>query len=85
MKVYHVTSPKKFQKYPEAGCIKPPVRAWADVFEAVRFSCSTGREIILRLKFPNDCERLPSHGGNAVVLHEPFILPESLKTKVNEC
>ena len=79
MKVYHVTSPKKFAKYQKEGKIKAPVRAWADVFEAVRFSCSTGRQIILRLRFPDDAARLPGHGGNAVYLTEDFEIPESLK------
>ena len=78
MKVYHVTSPKKLAKYQMEGKINGPVRAWCDVFEAVRFSCSTGREIILRLKFPDDAKRLGGHGGNAVIINEDFILPDSL-------
>jgi RNA:NAD 2'-phosphotransferase (TPT1/KptA family) len=78
MKVYHVTSSKKYEKYKREGRIKSPVRAWVDIFEAVRFSCQTGRPIILRLKFPNDVERLPSHGGNAVVLHSDFSLENLL-------
>jgi len=79
MKVYHVTSPKKFSKYQKEGRIKGPVvRAWADIFEAVRFSCSTGRQIILRLKFPDDAKRLPGHRGNAVYIDGDFILPDSL-------
>jgi len=72
MKVYHVTSMKKLLKYKAEGIIKPPVRAWADVFEAVRFSCQTGRPIILRLKFPDNADRLPGHGGNARVLYSPY-------------
>ena len=78
MKVYHVTSPKKLAKCQMEGKINGPVRAWCDVFEAVRFSCSTGREIILRLKFPDDAKRLGGHGGNAVIINEDFILPDSL-------
>jgi len=50
MKVYHVTSMKKLLKYKSEGVIKPPVRAWVDVYEAIRFSVNTGRPIILRLK-----------------------------------
>lgn len=72
MKVYHVTSMKKLLKYKAEGIIKPPVRAWADIFEAVRFSCQTGRPIILRLRFPDNAEVLPGHGGNARVLYQPF-------------
>ncbi len=40
MKVYHVTSMKKLLKYKSEGVIRPPVRAWADVYEAIRFSVS---------------------------------------------
>lgn len=78
MKVYHVCGPKKLAAYQRAGRIKGPVRAWADIFEAVRFSISTGRPIILRLHFPDDAMRLPGHGGNAVYLDADFPLPESL-------
>lgn len=79
MKVYHVTSPKKLAKYQKEGIIKAPVRAWCDIFEAVRFSCSTGRPIILRLKFPDNAKRLGGHDGNAVFLEEDFVLPDALK------
>lgn len=72
MKVYHVTSMKKLLKYQRQGYIKPPVRAWGDIFEAVRFSISTGRPIILRLNFPNDAEILEGHRGNARVLNCNF-------------
>jgi hypothetical protein len=79
MKVYHVTSPKKLSKYQKEGKIKGPiVRAWADIYEAIRFSCSTGRPIILRLKFPDDAKRLPGHQGNAVYLDGDFVLPDAL-------
>lgn len=78
MKVYHVCGPKKLATYQRAGRIKGPVRAWADIFEAVRFSISTGRPIILRLHFPDNASRLPGHGGNAVCLAADFPLPESL-------
>ena len=72
MKVYHVTSMKKLLKYKSEGVIKPPVRAWADVYEAIRFSVQTGRPIILRLNFPNDAEVLSGHGGNARVLYNSY-------------
>ena len=84
MNVYHVTSPKKLEKYQREGKIKSPVRAWADIYEAVRFSCSTGRPIILRLKFPDDAKRLPGHQGNAVYLEDDFPLPNSLKPEVTD-
>ena len=73
MIVWHVTSYKKFQKYLNDGIIKPPVRAWADIREAERFSKQTGRQIILRLKFPdNIVKKLPGHKGNAVYIDEPY-------------
>lgn len=78
MKVYHVCGPSKLALYQDSRVIKGPVRAWTDIFEAVRFSISTGRPIILRLCFPDDAPRLPGHGGNAVCLDEDFPLPESL-------
>lgn len=80
MKVYHVCGPKRLADYQKAGKIKAPVRAWRDVYEAIRFSVSTGRPIILRLKFPDNAERLPGHGGNAVWLQEDFVLPEMFMT-----
>lgn len=72
MKVYHVTSMKKLLKYKREGIIKPPVRAWVDVYEAIRFSIQTGRPIILRLNFSNDAEVLSGHGGNARVLYSAY-------------
>jgi len=65
---------KKLKKYEQCGHIKAPVRAWADIYEAIRFSCSTGRPIILRLNFPNNAEVLPGHGGNARVLYNDYKL-----------
>lgn len=79
MKVYHVCSLKKLEGYIKAGEIKPPVRAWCDIYEAVRFSCSTGRFIILRLKFPDDVERCPGHRGNAVIQYTPFKIKDFLE------
>lgn len=84
MKVYHVCSLKKLEKYLKEGKIKPPVRAWCDIYEAVRFSCSTGRFIILRLKFPDDAIKCPGHRGNAVMLTEPFIVKDFLEHLPNE-
>jgi len=59
---------KKLLKYKSEGVIKPPVRAWADVYEAIRFSVNTGRPIKLRQNFPNNADVLEGHGGNARVL-----------------
>lgn len=76
MIVYHVTSIKKFNKYRERGVIKHPVRAWINIKEAERFSISTGRPIILRLKFPSTADTLEGHKGMARVLHVDYKLNE---------
>jgi hypothetical protein len=82
MIVYHVTSIKKFDKYRKSGIIKSPVRAWVDVKEAERFSVSTGRPIILRLKFPPDAEVLEDHKGMARVLRDDYKLNEQFGVKL---
>jgi len=69
MVVYHVCSAKKLRKYIQSGgVINPPVRAWESIDEAERFSISTGRKIILRLKFPDNAAKLPGHSNAARVL-----------------
>lgn len=75
MIVYHVTTAKKLDKYRRVGFIKAPIRAWKDIQSAEKFSIQTGRQIIIRLKFPNNIEQLEGHDGNAVVIKDkPFIL-----------
>ena len=74
MVVYHVTSLKKLRKYLASGKILPPVRAWENVEQAERMSVSTGRRIILRLKFPDNAPKLEGHFNQARVLYEPYIL-----------
>lgn len=69
MIVYHVTSYKKLQKYISSGKISAPVRAWENLEQANRMSISTGRKIILRLKFPNDAQKLDGHFNQARVLY----------------
>jgi len=79
MIVWHVTSITRLARYINTGYILPPVRAWTDVREAERFSKQTGRQIILRLKFPDDrVKRLPGHKGKAVYLDEPYPIREYL-------
>jgi hypothetical protein len=74
MIVYHVTSLKKLDKYRKSGKICAPVRAWENIEQAQRMSISTGRRIILRLKFPNNAEKLDGHFNQARVLRSdlPF-------------
>jgi len=75
MIVYHVTSLKKLDKYRKSGKINAPVRAWENIEQAQRMSISTGRRIILRLKFPNNAEKLEGHFNQARVLKSdlPFV------------
>ena len=52
----------------------PPVRAWENIEQAERMSKSTGRKIILRLRFPDNAEKLEGHFNQARVIYEPYIL-----------
>lgn len=72
MIVYHVTCLKKLNKYLKSGQINPPVRAWENIEQAERMSISTGRRIILRLKFPDNAPKLEGHFNQARVLNEPY-------------
>lgn len=74
MTVYHVTSLKKLNKYLTTGAILPPVRAWENIEQAERMSKSTGRKIILRLRFPDNAKKLDGHFNQARVLYEPYVL-----------
>jgi len=74
MVVYHVCSVKKLNKYLVTGNIKPPVRAWENIEQAERMSISTGRRIILRLKFPNNAPKLEGHFNQARVMQTPVKL-----------
>lgn len=74
MTVYHVTTLKKLNKYLKTGFIKPPVRAWENIEQAERMSKSTGRKIILRLKFPDNADKCEGHFNQARILYEPYIL-----------
>lgn len=78
MIVYHVTSLKKLNRYIKSGCILPPIRAWENIEQAQRMSISTGRRIILRLKFPNNAPKLEGHFNQARVLMQPLKLNEGM-------
>lgn len=81
MIVYHCTSLKKLGKYLKSGCILPPVRAWEDIEHAQRMSISTGRRIILRLKFPDNAPKLEGHYNQARVLYESLPLTKEMLKK----
>lgn len=74
MVVFHVCSYKKLQKYIKTGAITPPVRAWDNIEQAERMSKSTGRRLIIRLKFPANAPKLEGHFGQARVMHQPIKL-----------
>jgi hypothetical protein len=72
MIVYHVTTLSKLCKYVQSGFIAPPVRAWENIEQAQRMSLSTGRRIILRLRFPRDTPKLHGHFNQARVLNTNY-------------
>lgn len=72
MIVYHVCSVKKLDKYRKTGFILPPVRAWENIEQAQRMSISTGRRVILRLRFPENAPKLEGHFNQARVLNQKF-------------
>lgn len=74
MIVYHVTCLKKLNKYLKSGQINPPVKAWENIEQAERMSLSTGRRIILRLRFPDNAEKLDGHFNQARVLKQPYLI-----------
>jgi len=76
MIVYHVTSISKFLRYLRNGRIGPPVRAWETIEEAERFSKQTGRQIILRLKFPDNAEKMKGHKNKARILNKPIFVSD---------
>lgn len=73
MIVWHVCSSKKLKKYEKTGKILPPVRAWENIEQAQRMSISTGRRVILRLRFPDNAPKLEGHFNQARVLDEPLL------------
>lgn len=73
MIVYHVCSKKKLDKYVKSGRILAPVRAWENIEQAERMSLSTGRRIILRLKFPDNAPKLDGHFNQARVLYQDLV------------
>ena len=72
MIVYHVTTLKKLNRYATTGRIYAPVRAWETIEQAERMSISTGRRVILRLKFPNDAPKLEGHFNKARVMNSDY-------------
>lgn len=74
MIVYHCCGSSKLRKYLASGHIEPPVRACETLEHAERFSLSTDRKIILRLKFPDNAPKLDGHFNAARVLWQRYKL-----------
>jgi hypothetical protein len=74
MIVYHVIGANKLCRCLHLGYLISPVRAWKTIAEAERFSKQTGRQIILRLKFPEEAKQLPGHKGMAVYIDGTYDL-----------
>lgn len=72
MIVFHVCSYKKLLRYMKTGYILPPVRAWETIEHAKRMSISTGRKIILRLRFPANAAKLVGHFNQARILEHKY-------------
>lgn len=60
MKLYHVTTPKKAQKYHKSGCIKSPVRGFTTVKGALFWGLRVGRTLIYEFE-ANTPHKLPDH------------------------
>ena len=74
MWVWHGTTMKKLARYRASKRIFAPVRAWETITHAERFSRSTQRHVILRLKFPGSAPKLPGHFNAARVLYRDLPL-----------
>lgn len=57
---YHVTTPKKLQRYESTGCILPPVRFWQYEASARAWARKTGRTVVLRIQ-ATETYPLPDH------------------------
>lgn len=83
MIVYHVIGASKLARCLCNGCLTAPVRAWKKIESAERFSKQTGRQIILRLKFPDDdsVKQLAGHRGEAVYINGFYPLSQIFGNK----
>lgn len=60
MTLYHVTTPKKVQRYHVTGYIKKPVRGFTTFIAALAWGCKVGRTVILAIE-AEDSIKLPDH------------------------
>lgn len=57
---YHVTTPKKLEKYESTGAILPPVRFWPNAYSAKRWAKRVNRSAILKISVDKS-HPLPDH------------------------
>jgi antibiotic biosynthesis monooxygenase (ABM) superfamily enzyme len=58
--LYHVTTPKKVQRYGNSGRIIKPVRGFTTEKAAMAWAMKTGRSVILEIESEN-FHKLPDH------------------------
>ena len=60
MTLYHVTTPKKVQRYHVTGYIKKPVRGFTTLMAALAWGCKVGRSVVLAIDGTGSI-KLPDH------------------------
>lgn len=60
MTLYHVTTPKKAQRYKETGAILAPVRGFTTLQAAMAWAIKTGRTVIYQIH-GEPAYKLPDH------------------------
>lgn len=61
--LYHMTTPRKAQRYRETGYIRNPVRGFDRMDAAMAWALGGGRTVLMRVVAPDDAlvHRLPDH------------------------
>ena len=57
---FHVTTPKKLERYKQTGAILPPVRFWKWLASSKQWATKVNRSIILRIEV-SEAYPLPDH------------------------
>lgn len=60
MKLFHVTTLKKYKRYKDSGCIKNPVRGFTTLTGAMFWAMKTGRHLICEIS-GEPAYKLPDH------------------------
>lgn len=60
---YHVTTPRKVERYIASGCILPPVRFWLYEGSATAWAARVKRSVLLRIEV-GVAYPLPDHKPN---------------------